>query len=71
MKKALIFYGGWEGHEPEQVAHILKDILSEENFEVRLTDTLQTLEEGNLNEYDLIVPNWTQGTIKKNSYNLL
>ncbi|KKE80233.1 hypothetical protein DTX80_03600 [Bacilli bacterium] len=65
MKKALIFYGGWEGHEPEQVAHILKDILSEENFEVRLTDTLQTLEEGNLNEYDLIVPNWTQGTIKK------
>ncbi|MBP1969317.1 type 1 glutamine amidotransferase [Virgibacillus natechei] len=65
MKKALIFQGGWEGHEPEEVAHILAGILQKENFDVKVTDTLTTLEEDDLNAYDLIVPNWTQGTITK------
>lgn len=65
MKKALIFQGGWEGHEPEEVAGILAGILKEENFEVSVTDTLTTLEEEDLTEYDLIVPNWTQGQITK------
>jgi uncharacterized protein len=65
MKKALIFQGGWEGHEPEGVAKILADILRNENFEVKITDTLTTLEEDDLSSYDLIVPNWTQGTIMK------
>ncbi|WP_068674181.1 ThuA domain-containing protein [Oceanobacillus sp. Castelsardo] len=65
MKKALIFQGGWEGHEPKDVAKILADILRKENFEVKITDTLITLEEDDLSNYDLIVPNWTQGTIMK------
>jgi len=63
MKKALIFQGGWEGHEPEQVAEILKGILVEEQFNVKVTDTLDTLAKEDLGQYDLIVPNWTQGTI--------
>lgn len=65
MKKALIFQGGWEGHEPEQVADILEGILKEEDFDVTVTDTLDTLEQDDLTAYDLIVPNWTQGTITK------
>lgn len=65
MKKALIFQGGWEGHEPEEVASILSGILREEDFDVKVTDTLTTLEDDDLNGYDLIVPNWTQGTITK------
>ncbi|MGY0691434.1 ThuA domain-containing protein [Virgibacillus sp. FSP13] len=64
MKQALIFQGGWDGHEPEEVARILAGILKEENFDVKVTNTLTTLEEEDLNTYDLIVPNWTQGTIK-------
>lgn len=63
MKKALIFQGGWEGHEPKEVADILAGLLREENFEVNITDTLETLEKEDLTQYDLIVPNWTQGTI--------
>ncbi|WP_053218501.1 ThuA domain-containing protein [Virgibacillus senegalensis] len=63
MKKALIFQGGWEGHEPAEVARILADILKEENFDVKVSDTLTTLEEDDLSRYDLIVPNWTQGEI--------
>src|SRR5690625_4606166 len=64
MKKALIFQGGWEGHEPEEVAGILGGILEEEGFQVKITDTLDTLKEDDLTSYDLIVPNWTQGKIE-------
>ena len=63
---ALIFQGGWEGHEPAKVAEILAGILREENFNVKITDSLAALEEDNLSDYDLIVPNWTQGTIYDN-----
>ncbi|MFB7638926.1 ThuA domain-containing protein [Peribacillus butanolivorans] len=62
MKKALIFQGGWEGHEPAEVANILAGILREEQFDVKVTDTLKSLEE-DLTVYDLIVPNWTQDSI--------
>lgn len=34
MKKAFIFYGGWDGHEPEKVSARFKKMLEEENFEV-------------------------------------
>ena len=27
MKHALIVWGGWHGHEPEQCAHIVRDML--------------------------------------------
>jgi type 1 glutamine amidotransferase len=63
MKKALIFQGGWEGHEPAEVAEVLAEILTEEEFDVMITDTLTTLEEEDLTQFDLIVPNWTQGRI--------
>lgn len=63
MKKALIFQGGWQGHEPAEVAEILARILKEEQYEVKVTNTLDTLEQDDLTSYDLIVPNWTQGQI--------
>ncbi|UOQ46670.1 ThuA domain-containing protein [Gracilibacillus caseinilyticus] len=65
MKQALIFQGGWQGHEPEDVAHILAGLLEKEDYQVKITDTLQTLAEDDLTQYDLIVPNWTQGTIEQ------
>ncbi|MGN7311293.1 ThuA domain-containing protein [Alkalicoccobacillus gibsonii] len=65
MKKACIFQGGWEGHEPAEVATILKGILEEEGFTVTVTDSLTILEEEELKQFDLIVPNWTQGEIKQ------
>ena len=33
-KKALIVYGGWEGHDPCGVANVFAEILEKENFEV-------------------------------------
>ncbi|WP_130858903.1 ThuA domain-containing protein [Gracilibacillus phocaeensis] len=64
MKKALIFQGGWQGHEPEASADILARLLEEEAFDVKITDTLDTLRQEDVTVYDLIVPNWTQGTIE-------
>ena len=35
MKKALIVYGGWPGHEPEKCTEIIKGMLEPEGYEVR------------------------------------
>ncbi len=62
MKKALIVYGGWEGHDPVGVADVFAAILKEENFEVTLSDTLDSFLT-DLSIYDLIVPIWTMGSL--------
>lgn len=64
MKQALIIWGGWEGHEPRQVAEILADALQDEGFEVEVANTLDALrDEAKLRSLDLIVPQWTMGEI--------
>ncbi len=66
VKKALIVWGGWDGHEPKQVAEILEGFLSKNGFDVEVSDTLDAfLDEEKLKRLDLIVPEWTMGTIKK------
>ncbi|AOZ94372.1 ThuA domain-containing protein [Paenibacillus crassostreae] len=64
MKKALIVWGGWDGHEPEQVAQLFKEILEKEQFEVEVSDTLEAFADlEKLLGLDLIVPAWTMGEI--------
>jgi type 1 glutamine amidotransferase len=64
MKKALIVQGGWDGHEPKQVAAIFEKFLKGEGFEVEVSDTLDVLkDQAKLNALDLIVPQWTMGKI--------
>ena len=63
-KKALIVYGGWDGHEPEQIAHIFQNILEKENFNVEMSDTLDVYTDvDQLKALDLIIPHWTMGEI--------
>jgi len=63
-KKALIVWGGWLGHQPEEVAGIYREILEGEGFEVEVSNTLESFSDGEkLKELDLIVPNWTMGQI--------
>ncbi|KYG32379.1 ThuA domain-containing protein [Alkalihalobacillus trypoxylicola] len=64
-KKALVFSGGWEGHEPIEVGQFLSQQLREEGYEVSTETTLDVLEEYVLTDFDLIVPNWTQGQIEE------
>lgn len=63
-RKALIVWGGWLGHEPEQVTNIFAGILREENFEVEIDTTLDAfLDEEKLKKLHLIIPVWTMGSI--------
>ena len=64
MKKALIVQGGWDGHKPKEIADILAVQLRQNNFEVTISDTLDAFRDLPLTDFNLIVPNWTMGTIK-------
>ena len=44
-KKALIVWGGWDGHEPDKVAHRFGKILEGENFDVEISDTMTSYED--------------------------
>jgi type 1 glutamine amidotransferase len=64
MRRALIVWGGWNGHEPEQVAGIFRDVLKAEGFDVEVSDTLEAFaDEEKLKALDLIIPVWTMGRI--------
>jgi len=64
MKQALIVWGGWNGHEPEQVAGIFRGVLEQEGFAVEVSDTLDAFADAEkLKGLDLIVPVWTMGRI--------
>jgi uncharacterized protein len=39
MREALIVWGGWSGHEPEQGASIVRDMLTAEGFQVYVENT--------------------------------
>ena len=63
-KKALIVWGGWNGHQPEEVAAIYADALKSHGFEVEVANTLDAYLDGDkLKALDLIVPVWTMGKI--------
>jgi type 1 glutamine amidotransferase len=64
MKRALIVWGGWEGHEPKQCAEIFAPWLQSQGYEVIVSNTLDTYTDKDLMQsLNLIVPIWTMGTI--------
>ncbi|MFC4812735.1 ThuA domain-containing protein [Paenibacillus sp. GCM10023250] len=66
MKKALIVWGGWDGHQPKEVGEIFTGLLREEGFDVTVSDTLDAFADKELMAgLDLIVPVWTMGQIKQ------
>jgi uncharacterized protein len=64
MKRALIFYGGWDGHQPEACANLLATQLRQRGFLVDAEPSLDALNDpARLGTYDVIVPIWTMGSI--------
>ena len=65
--KALMVWGGWDGHEPKQVgADSAPSSLAGNGFEVEVRDTLDVyLDQAKLRQLDLIVPVWTMGKISQ------
>ena len=65
MKKALMVYGGWPGHEPKQCVEIFAPLLEARGFEVEVSDTLDAyLDADKMGSLSLVVPCWTMGTIE-------
>jgi type 1 glutamine amidotransferase len=64
--QALIFRGGWPGHEPVETSEIAARELRREGFQVEVHDTLDVLADGErLQRQDLIVPMWTMGDTRQ------
>lgn len=63
-RKALIVWGGWDGHEPDKVAQRFKRILEDEGVEVTVSDTLDAYGDPEfLKSLHLICPIWTGGKL--------
>jgi uncharacterized protein len=63
-KKALMVWGGWEGHEPKQCVDVFAPFLREQGYEVEISNTLDAyLDAAKMKALSLIVPVWTMGTI--------
>ena len=64
MKRALIFRGGWEGHEPVQTSDMVAGELRKRGMEVNIFDQQECLLDPELEtKYDVIIPVWTMGTL--------
>lgn len=60
-RRALVIWGGWEGHQPEQVAELIEAGLRQRSFTVSLADNVNALLSEDLEKVDLIVPVWSRG----------
>jgi uncharacterized protein len=65
MREALIVWGGWQGHEPEQCAAIVAGMLRDEGFQVHLENSTSAFASPQLPTMSLIVPIYTMSKIEK------
>ncbi len=64
MKKALMVWGGWKGHEPKQCVDLFAPLLQEAGFETEISGTLDAyLDVGKMGSYDLITQVVSMGYI--------
>ncbi len=64
-RTALIVWGGWDGHTPEQSAHVVGDMLKANGFAVDIEPTTEAFADEKLGDYSLIVPAITMSRIEK------
>lgn len=66
MARALITWGGWDGHQPDAVAALFAGWLREAGMQVDVTDSLSCFDDpAALADLSLIVPVWTMSEIGK------
>ncbi|MBV9671318.1 MAG: ThuA domain-containing protein [Verrucomicrobia bacterium] len=69
--KALIVWGGWEGHQPRECAAILEESLRTDGADVTTSNETTAFVDSDLGKFDLVVPIFTMGTIaREESQNL-
>jgi uncharacterized protein len=64
-RQALIVWGGWLGHEPEQCAAIVEKMLLGQGFKVQVASSTRAFADPLLGAMSLIVPICTQIKIEK------
>jgi hypothetical protein len=65
-KKALMVWGGWDGHEPKQCVDVFAPYLREQGYDVEISASLDAyLDSAKMQSLSLIVPVWTMGTITR------
>ena len=63
-KRALIVWGGWDGHEPDKVANLFESILLAEGFEVEVSNSLDSFaDQEKVFSQNLLVPIYTMSEI--------
>ena len=65
MREALIVWGGWSGHEPEQGAHIVAKMLEDHDFKVYIENTTEAFADPAIADMSLVVPIVTMSKIEK------
>ncbi len=63
MRSALIVYGGWEGHDPEECATIYRRWLHEDGFSVRTATETSAFADPSIHDLSLIIPIFTMSKI--------
>ncbi len=66
MKKALMVWGGWDGHQPKETVSRFAPFLKEQGFEVRIEDKMDAYTDADyMMSLSLIVPCFTMSQISK------
>ena len=65
MREALIVWGGWSGHEPEESAQLVAGMLEKHGFKVYIEDTTEAFADPSIADMSLIVPIVTMSKIEK------
>lgn len=65
MRSALIVYGGWEGHDPEECATIYRRWLHEDGYSVRTATETSAFADPSIADLSLIIPIFTMSKIAK------
>jgi hypothetical protein len=65
MRSALIVWGGWNGHDPEECAAIYRRWLHEDGFSVRVETDTAVFGDPSIHDLSLIVPIFTMSKIDR------
>src|SRR3954465_11733912 len=65
MREAIKVWGGWSGHEPEQCASIIAQMLEGDGFKVYVENSTEAFADPAIFNMSLIVPIYTMSKIEK------
>ena len=62
IRKAMIVWGGWDGHQPREVAEVFRRALTADGFSVEVSDTLDSFcDQQNLDDLSSDCPRLDDG----------